>query len=240
MLSGNETGWLLGDYLLSTLPAEQHADAVVATTVVSSRMLAAIAAHYGAHHVETLTGFKWLARADADLPGAHLRYAYEEAIGHCVDPEAVRDKDGIGTAVLICDLVAALRAAGTSIPRRLDELAQRHGVHVGAAVTRRVGDIAEASAVMRRLRATPPDRIAGMAVEMVDLADHRDRWRTDALIFTGGADGAEVRVVVRPSGTEPKLKCYIEVRAPVVDRLSAARNHGEQVRDAVVDEVGRW
>ncbi|ODR11162.1 phosphomannomutase [Mycolicibacillus koreensis] len=243
MLTGNETGWLLGDYLLSTLPGEHTADAVVATTVVSSRMLAAIAAHYGAHHVETLTGFKWLARADDDVPGGHLLYAYEEAIGHCVDPEAVRDKDGIGTAVLVCDLVAALRDTGTSVPRRLDELAQRHGVHVGAAVTRRVCDIAEAATVMRRLRAAPPDRIAGLAVETIDLAGHRGRWRTDALIFTGSADdagGADVRVVVRPSGTEPKLKCYIEVRVHVADRLGAARDRAERLRDAVVDEVESW
>ncbi|MCV7315515.1 phospho-sugar mutase [Mycolicibacillus parakoreensis] len=240
MLSGNETGWLLGDYLLSTLAAEDRATAVVATTVVSSRMLAAIAAHHGARHVETLTGFKWLARADADLPGTRLLYAYEEAIGHCVDPDAVRDKDGIATAVLVCDLVAALRAAGTSIPRRLDELARRHGVHVGAAVTRRAADIAEATAVMRRLRTVPPTDIAGRAVAIADLADHRGRWRTDALIFTGGDDDVALRVVVRPSGTEPKLKCYIEVRVPVTDAVDTARHRGERVRDAVVAQVGRW
>ena len=84
---------------------------MVASTVVSSRMLSAIAAHCGAPHVETLTGFKWLARADADLPGSTLVYAYEEAIGHCVDPAAVRDKDGISAAVLVCDLVATLKPA---------------------------------------------------------------------------------------------------------------------------------
>ena len=94
------------------------ATSVVASTVVSSRMLAAIAAHYGARHVETLTGFKWLARADAELPGSTLVYAYEEAIGHCVDPAAVRDKDGISAAVLACDLVATLKRAGPLGARR--------------------------------------------------------------------------------------------------------------------------
>ena len=115
MLSGDETGWLLGDYILSQ--TDNPETAVVASTVVSSRMLAAIAAHYGAGHVETLTGFKWLARADANLPTGTLVYAYEEAIGHCVDPAAVRDKDGISAAVLVCDLVATLKKQGRSVPR---------------------------------------------------------------------------------------------------------------------------
>ncbi len=114
MLSGDETGWLLGDYLLSQ---PQRADRpVVASTVVSSRMLSAIAARHGAVHVETLTGFKWLARADAEVPGGTLVYAYEEAIGHCVDPAAVRDKDGISAAVLVCDLVAGLIARAVRCP----------------------------------------------------------------------------------------------------------------------------
>ncbi len=111
MLSGDETGWLLGDYLLSH--QRRWNTPVVASTVVSSRMLSAIAARYGAVHVETLTGFKWLARADAKVPGGTLVYAYEEAIGHCVDPAAVRDKDGISAAVLVCDLVAA--ASGRAV-----------------------------------------------------------------------------------------------------------------------------
>src|SRR5690606_15894575 len=103
--------------------------AVVASTVVSSRMLARIAEAAGARHVETLTGFKWLARADEDVPGATLVYAYEEAIGHCVDPDAVRDKDGISAAVLACDLVGTLRRCGRTVLDVLDDLARRHGVH---------------------------------------------------------------------------------------------------------------
>ena len=124
MLSGDETGWLLGDYVLSQTEPGDVRLRVVASTVVSSRMLAAIAAGYGARHVETLTGFKWLARADAGLPGGTLVYAYEEAIGHCVDPAAVRDKDGISAAVLVCDLVAALRDEGRTLPDALDALAR--------------------------------------------------------------------------------------------------------------------
>jgi phosphomannomutase len=154
MLSGDETGWLLGDYILSQLPSG-GALSVVASTVASSRMLAAIAERHGARHVETLTGFKWLARADADLPGTTLVYAYEEAIGHCVDTAAVRDKDGISAAVLACDLVATLKQQGRSVPDMLDELARRHGVHVGAAVSRRVADAREAAQLLARLRKEP-------------------------------------------------------------------------------------
>ncbi len=202
MLSGDETGWLLGEYILT----HADSDVLVASTVVSSRMLASIAAAHGARHVETLTGFKWLARADEGL-GAPLVYAYEEAIGHCVDPAAVRDKDGISAAVLACDLVVALRQRGRTVLDALDDLARRHGVHTTTAVTRRVGSPEDAAALMTRLRAEPVTRIAGFDVTMADLAP-----RTDALIFAGGDDVASVRVVVRPSGTEPKLKCYIEIR----------------------------
>ncbi|ORV98768.1 phospho-sugar mutase [Mycobacterium kyorinense] len=226
MLSGDETGWLLGDYILSHIASPETT--VVASTVVSSRMLSAIAAYYGAQHVETLTGFKWLARADADLPGKALVYAYEEAIGHCVDPDAVRDKDGISAAVLVCDLVASLKQRGRSVRDMLDDLARRHGVHMVDAVSRPVSDAEEAAAVMERLRAHPPDRLAGFATTTTDL-----RPRTDALIFTGGDTQASVRAVVRPSGTEPKLKCYLEVRC--ADRARAAG-----LLDELLGQVRRW
>lgn len=228
MLSGDETGWLLGDYILSQ---PQDGARMVASTVVSSRMLAAIAADHGAVHVETLTGFKWLARADADRPGT-LVYAYEEAIGHCVDPAAVRDKDGISAAVLVCDLAAALKRQGRSVPGKLDELARRYGVHEVAAVPRRVADAGEAKALMTRLRDTPPARLAGFAVTVTDI--------TDALIFTGGDGYTTVRVVVRPSGTEPKLKCYLEVRCAVAGDLAAARHLAGRLRDELVASARNW
>jgi phosphomannomutase len=233
MLSGDETGWLLGDYILS----HEHSRAapgtpVVASTVVSSRMLAAIAAHYDAIHVETLTGFKWLARADANLPTGTLVYAYEEAIGHCVDPAAVRDKDGISAAVLVCDLVASLKEQGRSVSDRLDELALRYGVHEVAAVSRRVADADEAVTLLRRLRAAPPKQLAGFPATITDI--------TDALIFTGGDDEASARVVVRPSGTEPKLKCYLEIRCSVADGLHLARHRASALRDELVSVVQTW
>jgi phosphomannomutase len=228
MLSGDETGWLLGDFLLSRTEPAKRAASVVASTVVSSRMLSAIAAHWGARHVETLTGFKWLARADADLPDCTLIYAYEEAIGHCVDPAAVRDKDGISAAVLACDLVATLKHSHGSVLDALDDLASRFGVHVGAAVSKPVADPEEAAALMRRLRMSPPTKLAGFDSSTTDLID-----RTDALVFTGGDADTSARVVVRPSGTEPKVKFYIEVR-------SATRPRAAALCDELASAVGQW
>lgn len=229
MLSGDETGWLLGDYILSH---DESGAAVVASSVVSSRMLAAIAAEHGATHVETLTGFKWLARADSGVPGGSLVYAYEEAIGHCVDPDAVRDKDGISAAVLVCDLVATLKGQGRSVPDALDDLARRHGVHDVAAVSRRVADADEAAELMRRLRAAPPGRLAGFPASTTDIGD--------ALIFTGGDGDTSARVVVRPSGTEPKLKCYLEIRCAPTDDLPSARRRARALRDELVSAVQAW
>jgi phosphomannomutase len=215
MLTGDETGWLLGEYILS------HArhPVTVASTVVSSRMMAAIAASHGARHIETPTGFKWLARAAGD----DLVYAYEEAIGHCVDPAAVRDKDGISAAVLCCDLVAALAAQGRSVLDELDVLARRHGVHMTSSITARTGD---AGQLMARLRAQPPTFLAGFPLTVEDLLAHRGQahcGRTDALIFTGCDGRSTLRLAVRPSGTEPKIKGYIEIRHPVTDDLAGAR-----------------
>ncbi len=141
MLSGDETGWLLGDYILSDADPErrrrqrggQQRGLLPAAGARSPPTTARAMC-------ETLTGFKWLARADAGIPGAHLVYAYEEAIGHCVDPAAVRDKDGISAAVLACDLVAALGTQRDSVPDALDRLALRHGVHTTAALSRRGDD----------------------------------------------------------------------------------------------------
>jgi phosphomannomutase len=213
MLSGDETGWLLGDYILEQIePGPVIETTVVASTVVSSRMLASIAKAYGARHVQTLTGFKWLSRADVEMPGYTLVYAYEEAIGHCVDPAAVRDKDGISAAVLACDLVAALRNHDRTVLDALDDLARRHGVHLTSAVTAHTQDAGE---IMARLRAAPPGTLAGMPVTVEDLVAGDGQARTDALIFTGGDEDVSVRLAVRPSGTEPKIKCYIEIRQAV-------------------------
>lgn len=243
MLSGDETGWLLGDYILAQLDdGPVTTSTVVASTVVSSRMLAAIADAHGARHVETLTGFKWLVRADADLPGSSLVYAYEEAIGHCVDPSAVRDKDGISAAVLCCDLVAALRAQGRTVLDALDDLARRFGVHTTTASSRRVEDPDQAAAMLDRLRRRPPTELTGFPVTVTDLARAEGARRTDALIFEGGTADTAVRVVVRPSGTEPKVKFYFEVRRSCHDDedLDIARARARELQDELVATVDQW
>ncbi len=204
MLRGDETGVLLGDYVL----ARASVGSLVASTVVSSRLLAKLAAARGARHVETLTGFKWLVRA-----GDGLVYAYEEALGHCVDPAFVRDKDGISAAVLIADLAAEVKAAGRSLLDILDVYAVEFGLHLGGQVARRVDDPAAIVATMAELRAAPPNSLAGEGVDVVDLLERRGQLRTDAVVL----ESAHARIVVRPSGTEPKLKCYLEVVEPVAD-----------------------
>ncbi|GGM02090.1 phospho-sugar mutase [Nakamurella endophytica] len=206
MLSGDETGTLLGDHLLRRLDRTAHPDPLVATTIVSSEQLRAVAGAHGARHDETLTGFKWIVRA-GDGAGTGLVFGYEEALGLAVDPDAVRDKDGISAAVLACDLVATLKSEGRTVQDRLDELARRDGLYTTGALSVRVTDLSLIGDALRRLRAAPPDRLAGERVESVeDLLP-----RTDGLVLRT----ATQRVVVRPSGTEPKLKCYLQVVDPV-------------------------
>ncbi|QGK71367.1 phospho-sugar mutase [Allosaccharopolyspora coralli] len=202
MLRGDETGVLLGDHVLSGVDRSMHPDPLVATTLVSSTMLGSVAAAYDVRYAETLTGFKWLMRA-GDGAGTGLVYAYEEALGHCVDPDHVRDKDGISAAVLACDLAAS---SGRTLAGLLDALAVEHGVHLTDQVSLRVTDLDVIDRTTGKLRADPPTRLAGTPVTTRDLLP-----ANDILVY----EGEGLRVVVRPSGTEPKLKCYLEVRADV-------------------------
>ncbi|WP_069854085.1 phospho-sugar mutase [Actinoalloteichus hymeniacidonis] len=222
MLRGDETGVLLAHHLLSTLDRGRHPDPLVATTIVSSSLLKAMAAEHGVRYDETLTGFKWLVRA-GDGSGTGLVYAYEEALGHCVAPDSVRDKDGISAAVLAADLVAGLRATGRDVWDVLDELAGRHGVHLTEGLSLRLTEVSAGARLMRALRAEPPTTLAGVAVEMEDLSP-----RSDVLVLRG----AGLRVVVRPSGTEPKLKAYLEIVEQVADSADQDTDPTGQAPDA--------
>ncbi|WP_147918344.1 phospho-sugar mutase [Ruania zhangjianzhongii] len=206
-LTGDEVGAILGQDAAERLVAagEQR---VLASSVVSSQLLAAIAAEHGLEHRATLTGFKWISRVP------DLAYGYEEALGYCTDPDAVRDKDGISAAVRLARLAGARKAEGGSLQSLLDELAVRHGVHATAPVTVRVEDSGDIAVLMDRLRTAPPQTLVGSAVvQRVDLTRGSDDLPpTDALVL---ATEAGDRVIVRPSGTEPKLKCYLEVIEPV-------------------------
>ena len=215
MLRGDEVGSLLGAHILSRGVA---AGAVFANSIVSSRLLAAIAADAGVRHEETLTGFKWIARV------AGLRYGYEEAIGYCVDPDQVRDKDGISTALMMAEMAAGLRARGRSLLDLLDDLSIRHGVHATDAFAVRVDDLSVLDTLMSRLRDSPPTGLGAVPVARIDdLAQG-----SDALPATDGLRYLlqdRSRVIVRPSGTEPKLKVYLEAIVPVGESsgLAAAR-----------------
>jgi phosphomannomutase len=209
MLRGDETGVLLGSHVLSTVDRAATPDPLVATTIVSSSMLGEVAKAAGARYAETLTGFKWLVRA-----GDGLVFAYEEALGLCVNPDFVRDKDGIAAAVLAAGLAATLKAQGRAPLDVLDELATRHGVYLTDQVSLRVTDLAVRGRLMARLRATPPETLGGAAVTVEDLLPGADVLRLS---------GDGVRVVIRPSGTEPKLKAYLQVTEGVTGTLGEAR-----------------
>ncbi|WP_369171979.1 phospho-sugar mutase [Streptomyces sp. R28] len=202
MLRGDEVGALLAAHLVN-----RGAQGTFAESIVSSSLLGRIAEKAGQPYEETLTGFKWIARVDG------LRYGYEEALGYCVDPEGVRDKDGITAALLITELASVLKAEGRTLLDLLDDLAVEHGLHATDQLSVRVQDLSVIANAMRRLREQPPTELAGLAITRAeDLTQGTDTLPpTDGLRYT--LEGA--RVIVRPSGTEPKLKCYLEVVVPV-------------------------
>ncbi|TDD18838.1 phospho-sugar mutase [Kribbella turkmenica] len=211
MLRGDELGGLLGEFLLSSRP-----DGVAACSIVSSSLLGKVAASYGVEYVETLTGFKWIGR----VPG--LVFGYEEALGYCVDPVAVKDKDGVSTLVRVLQLAARAKSEGRTLLDLLDDLAVKHGLHATDQLSVRVDDLSLITSAMERLRSTPPTSLGSHTVERVDdLSEGSETLPpTDGLRYSL-SEGA--RVVVRPSGTEPKLKCYLEVVIPVTTDVTAAR-----------------
>ncbi len=215
MLRGDEVGALLAQHLLT-----RGRTGVYATSIVSSSLLGVMAQAAGQPHTETLTGFKWIGR----IPG--LAFGYEEALGYCVDPDRVKDKDGVSALLLVCELAAEAKAAGRSLLDLLDDIARQHGLHATDQLSVRVDDLARIPATMARLREAPPSSLGGLQVLRVDdlARGSTDLPPTEGLRFTL-ADRA--RVIVRPSGTEPKVKCYLEVVVPVgadePDGVAAAR-----------------
>jgi len=226
MLRGDEVGSLLGSHILAR---GVHADAVFANSIVSSRLLAAMAAHAGIQHEETLTGFKWISRVTG------LRYGYEEALGYCVDPHQVRDKDGVSAALMLAEMTADLRAQGRSLLDVLDDLALTHGVHATDSFAVRVDDLSLIGTLMSRLRKTSPTDLGSVLVARIDdLADGSEQLPpTDGLRYLLED---ESRVIVRPSGTEPKLKVYLEVIVAVQGPSGLASARAEAARR--LDRVG--
>lgn len=197
MLRGDELGILLGDWIA------RRSDGNYGNSIVSSSGLSKLAKHYGRNFRETLTGFKYLAQ----IP--NLAFAYEEAIGYCVDSETVSDKDGVSAAIAIAQLASELATSGQTIHDRLQEIWKLIGFHATEQISIRVDNIKLVGAVLERLRSNPPKEIAGFKVTQIDdLAKPNEALPpTDGLRIWLG----DIRIIVRPSGTEPKMKCYIEV-----------------------------
>ncbi|WP_434992895.1 phospho-sugar mutase [Arthrobacter sp. Ld5] len=243
MLRGDEVGTLLGLHLAARLAPDTGADAaadrpaVFANSIVSSRLLGRIAAASGIDHEQTLTGFKWIARVH------DLSFGYEEALGYCVAPELVRDKDGISAGLLLAELAAATKAAGRTLFDLLDDAFLVHGVHAADQLSVRVESLGLLGDMMGRLRQAPPSSFAGSPVGTAeDLAEGSAHLPpTDGLLYLT-QDGT--RVIIRPSGTEPKLKCYLEVVEPVGSAAAlgeakeAARVRLEAVKQDVAAALG--
>ena len=209
MLSGDEVGYLLG-WWIAAGNRRLGRRGVFAQSIVSGSMLARIAADAHLDYEQTLTGFKWIARVP------DLAYGYEEALGYCVDPNGVRDKDGISAGLMVAEMAARLKSWNGSLLQVLDDLAGEYGVHATRQVSVRVSDLARIPAVMSALRAHPPTTVAGTAVaSFEDLEQGAPGLPpTDGLriVLASGA-----RIIVRPSGTEPKVKCYLQSVVPVID-----------------------
>ncbi|MFE0520329.1 phospho-sugar mutase [Streptomyces sp. NPDC058954] len=226
MLRGDEVGALLAAHLVA-----RGAQGTFAESIVSSSLLGRIAEKANLPYEETLTGFKWIARVDG------LRFGYEEALGYCVDPEGVRDKDGITAALLITELASTLKEENRTLLDLLDDLAVEHGLHATDQLAVRVQDLSVIARAMERLRENPPTSLAGLPVTKAeDLTQGTDKLPpTDGLRYT--LEGA--RVIVRPSGTEPKLKCYLEVVVPVKtpENLPAAHARANEVLESLKQDL---
>ena len=199
MLRGDELGIVLGEWIARSKPKGTFGN-----SIVSSSALRKISAHYGIDFQEVLTGFKWLAKIE------DLAFGYEEAIGYSVDSETVNDKDGVSAAIFLAQVAMDLKRDGLTISDLLNQVWERHGFHGTEQISIRVSDMSAITRLLAGLRQTPPKEIAGRAVESIDdLAAPTDGLPpTDGLrIWLAGG----IRIIVRPSGTEAKMKCYIEV-----------------------------
>lgn len=216
MLTGDEVGSLLGWWTVERMRrAGTPISGTMAESIVSGTLLRSIAEDAGLGYATTLTGFKWISKVP------ELIFGYEEALGYCCDPAYVKDKDGITASLLMLEMAAHLAAEGRGIQHVLDDLARRYGLHVTSQVSFRVHDLQLIRDAMARLRREPPSVLGGRPVSVVvDLEEGADGLPpTDGLRFAM----AGARVIVRPSGTEPKLKCYLQVEVPVDGDLVSAR-----------------
>lgn len=232
MLRGDEVGIILDTHIAENLSEEAKTEAIFANSIVSSSALSKVAKHYGLRFSETLTGFKWLAKIEG------LTFGYEEALGYCVDSASVNDKDGISAALMITDLAARLKEEGSSLSRYLDSIWERVGYHATKQVSIRFEDLSLIPSLMDSLRVTPPQALdlkaSGKKFHFLSLEDlsrpndglpPTDGVRIWFALASAPESKERIRMIIRPSGTEPKLKCYIEVvgdlaRSSEVDKIA--------------------
>jgi phosphomannomutase len=233
LLTGDEVGCVLAEYLLQRSPAKNGEESLVVNTIVSSSLLSKIAARHGARHERTLTGFKWIMNAGADRPNVTRVLGYEEALGYCIG-DIVGDKDGISAALVVGELVSWLQRQGRSILDLLDELDQRHGVHVTGQRSIRFETPTGRAEAMKVLRDQPPESLGRHRVERVVDRSVGDGSLppTDAVEF----ELEHGRVIIRPSGTEPKLKIYGEL---VVDVGESPRQDRNGARRELADVLAK-
>jgi phosphomannomutase len=212
-LTGDQIGLILGEWAASRAAAA-GIRGNLACSIVSSSALAKVAEHYGLGFVETLTGFKWITKVE------NLIFGFEEALGYCVDPQHTPDKDGISAALVMAQIAADLAASNVTLQQHLDALLERYGHFATGQISIRVTDLTVISSTMARLRSHPPAQMDGVDVSITDLSLGSNTLPpTDGLRFDL-ADGR--RVIVRPSGTEPKLKCYLQVVEETTDAAAAS------------------
>jgi phosphomannomutase len=220
-LTGDEIGLLLGHEIAKRAVAEGK-QGTLACSIVSSSALSKVAKHFGLGYRETLTGFKWISKVP------NLLFGYEEALGYCVDPQHTPDKDGISAALIATDIASQLHAAGKTLTDHLADLGELYGHFATGQISIRVTDLSVIAKIMLNLRKNPPTSIDGVAAKFTDLAiGTAELGPTDGLRFDL-ADGR--RVIVRPSGTEPKLKCYLQA---VGDSQAAATRALASLNDAM-------
>jgi phosphomannomutase len=200
MLTGDQVGMILAE-MMATRGAQ-----VIANSIVSQD-LSALAGNHGISYSQTLTGFKWISKVP------NLDYGYEEALGYCVDPKFTPDKDGITAALMIAELASQLKEKGLDLGDEINRLSDHYGQSATGQVSIRVEDLNVIEKVMQELRNDPPAKILGEAVSVQDYLTKAGQQRTNALVF----QGEKLKVIFRPSGTEAKLKCYLQYRGDEAD-----------------------
>ena len=218
MLRGDEVGVILGKYLIESGKLTGKS---ISNSLVSSTLLSKIAKKYGIRFEETLTGFKWISKV------SNLGYGYEEALGYCVDPEIVNDKDGISAALLIAQLAGKLKAKSSSLNEYLQSIGEEFGFHETDQISIRFSDVTKIDNLLSKISNNPPDQLAGLALETIEDLNKAEKMKTTGIRMKYQNN---VRVIIRPSGTEPKLKCYIEV---VCDTKKEAISLISQIKQAL-------